>query len=136
MNLTLDDMREILGIYGEVPAAPAGYEFTGAFRKPTEDDWWVIEAGTAAACGAWCYRRLILRKLWEPELYCTVSTKDIYPLGYKIPEGYESLGFGLRHPEATYYLSSGSTGHVYPIHVYPIEWKDFADARILLKKKA
>ena len=124
-------MREILGIYGEVPAAPAGYEFTGAFRKPTEDDWWVIENGTAAACGAWSYRRLILRKLPEPELVYTVSvsTKDVYPKGYEIPEGYESLGFGLRHPEATDYLD------VYGCRCSVAQKSPHA-VRILLKKKA
>lgn len=132
MNLTLDDMREILDVYDKVPTAPTGYEFTGEFRKPTDDDCWLPDDLYKPLLGSWPYRRLILRKLPEPPkvLTFTLSTKDVYPHGYAIPEGYESLGFGLEHPEAIEYLSE-STGHM-----FPIGYKAPADVRILLKKKA
>lgn len=130
MNLTLDDMRNILEIYGDVPAAPAGYEFTGELRKPASEDLWLGTRGLTGK-GSWLFPRLILGKLSEPELTCTISTKDVYPKGYEIPEGYESLGFGLAHPEATHYLDAyGITSPVLYRHKAPYA------ARILLKKKA
>ena len=130
MNLTLDDMREILEVYGEVPKAPKGYEFTGERRYPQAAEWWLGDT-LIPLYNSYPYRRLILRKLPEPPkvMEFTISTKDVYPGGYVIPEGYESLGFGLEHPKASDYLEA-STGIM-----FPFGYKARTDVRILLKKK-
>lgn len=136
MNLTLDDMSKILEVYGEVPKAPKGYEFTGEFRKPSEDDYWMQDCGTPVTrpC-SWSYRRLILRKLPEPpkEYTYTVSTVDIYPKGYKIPEGYEYAAFAL-----TKYANPVGATHVLDLYGNPAPASAFypESLRILLKKKA
>lgn len=87
MSLTLDDMRKILDVYNKVPTAPTGYEFTGEFRKPTDDDCWLPDDLYKPLLGRWPYRRLILRKLPESELTCTVSTKDVLPERVRDPRG-------------------------------------------------
>ena len=136
MNLTLDDMSKILEVYGEVPKAPKGYAFTGEFRKPSEDDYWMQDCGTPVTrpC-SWPYRRLILRKPPEPpKVYAvTLSTTDIYPKGYEIPEGYEYAAFTL-----TKYANGSGATHALDCYGNLTRVGDFYPdtLRILLRKKA
>ena len=131
MNLTLDDTRNILEIYGAVPAVPAGYEFTGELREPASEDLWLGAKGLIGK-GNWSYRRLILRPEPSKVYTVTLSTTDIHPKGYEIPKGYEYADFSL----VKYANRSGATHALDRYGNLSYAEDFFPDTlRILLKKK-
>lgn len=135
---TMDLIEAVKAVYGNFPKTPEGCEVIG-FGAVESGSTWLDCFGTVRTDSlGHPSPRIILHKLPPPPppvLSATITTDEVYPGGYEVPEGYKVLGFGRRDefPSATHGIVVHPDGGL-SRDTEPVLWIGFHLRRIFLEK--
>ena len=134
---TMDLIEAVKAVYGKFPDIPEGYEVIGFGAVEFGSTW--LDAFGAARTDSPSHTnpRIILRKLPPPPppvLSATITSDEVYPHGYEVPDGYKVLGFGRRDefPGATHFI--GVVQGAPSRRAEPVDWMSNIPRRILLEQ--
>ena len=143
---TMDLVKAVKAVYGKFPDIPEGYEVIGFGTRreyPTEELYLRTEEEGGTVANTWGLpalfpRRIFLKRLPPPPppvLSATITSDEVYPGGYEVPEGYKVLGFGRRNdfPSATHGIVVHPDGGL-SCGTEPVLWIGFHLRRIFLEK--
>ena len=134
---TMDLIEAVKGVYGKFPKTPEGCEVIGFGAVESGSTWLDYFDKVRTDSPDHTSPRIILRKSPPPPppvLSATITTDEVYPGGYEVPEGYKVLGFGRRNdfPGATHFI--GVVQGAPSRRAEPIDWMSNIPRRILLEK--